>query len=655
MAYGRLDVFWPDGKFESYLLDTPSTSIGRSSGSTIVLDTETISRYHVSMTANDEGLLELADMDSANGTFVDGVQLKNNETRVLRGGEELQIGHLRMIYHRMDLDLTLQMETMDEDTQRFVREDMGVRMDVYGPEIAVPPGSHTSVELSIFNDTPDAKRLTVRVNGLPEGWARINRPELEIDGESSAPVLINIKPLIHSDSRPGDYTMTIVVGLKDKPDQQIEGRITVRILPYLGFGVALGSTEVTAYEPFRLHVHNQGSIGIPIIVMGRSKDNMVRFVVRQPQMILAPGQRHVVEGEILPVRRRIFGPEREYSFDLMVRSRDDASFLAAVPGKYIESPILPTWAVSAMAVMAGAVFILLGLAVFLLLQVTPDPEITDFRAVTNPVTRGEILTLNWDITDAETVNILVDDVPLASDIPAEDGTVDIDTTLLDSLVTGEIILELQAINDDKLAITTASVILAEPLVVESYEIMPTTMARNVVQTLSGRWRVAGATETRVEGLQALGPVAVETSFGPEGSFEVSGLPTESFTVILVAQDERDNVLTQSIDITLIDPVCTSTVEGLELLAAPDETANVISTLELGQALIVDAQSADGQWLRIQREGVRAWGLRGNLRCEESFDPANLFVDPETVPRPAETTPEATIPAAEATAEVTPDR
>jgi len=649
MAYGRLDVFWPDGKFESYLLDSPSTSVGRSSGSTIVLDTETISRYHISLTADDSGTLELADMDSANGTFVDGVRLKNNETRILQGGEELQIGHLRMIYHRTDENPTLPMEAIDEDTQRFTREDLGFHMDVYGPEIAVPPGSHTSVELSIFNDSQEDKRFTVRVSGLPDGWARINRPELEIDGEDSAPVLINIKPLIHSDSRPGDYTMNIVVALKDAPDQRIEGQITVRILPYLGFGVALGSPEVTAYEPFRLHVHNQGSIGIPIYVMGRNKENTLRFVVRQPQMILAPGQRFVVQGEILPMRRRIFGPTREHSFDIMVRSRDDAAFLAAVPGKYIESAILPTWAVASLAVLALAVVILLSLAVFLLLQVTPNPQITAFNAANSPVVRGDTLTLNWDVTNAETLDLAINDEIIAADVDPDLGTIDIDTDTLNTALTGQFNIEMRAINDDKLLTSTVAVILEEPLVVEVFEVSPLTMARNVVGTLSGSWRVQGATETRVEGLSALGPVSVETSFGPEGSFEVSGLPTEPFTVILVAQDERDNTLTQSIDVTLIDPVCTTTVEDVELYTMPTTEANVISTLELGQALIIDAQSADGIWLRTQREGARAWGLRENLRCETSFEPANLFVDPETVPRPPETTPQV-----EATAETTPE-
>ena len=53
MAYGRLDVFWPDGLFKTYLLTDPTISIGRSPGNSIPLETDTLSRYHASLTHKD--------------------------------------------------------------------------------------------------------------------------------------------------------------------------------------------------------------------------------------------------------------------------------------------------------------------------------------------------------------------------------------------------------------------------------------------------------------------------------------------------------------------------------------------------------------------------------------------------------------------------
>src|SRR5512133_1073744 len=98
MAYGRLDVYWPDGPVESYLLDKQATALGRSPGNDIVLDTTAISRYHVTFTFKNQQVL-LEDLQSANGTYVDGVRLEANKPYLLRGGEEIQLGDILLIFH----------------------------------------------------------------------------------------------------------------------------------------------------------------------------------------------------------------------------------------------------------------------------------------------------------------------------------------------------------------------------------------------------------------------------------------------------------------------------------------------------------------------------------------------------------------------------
>ena len=77
-VFGRLDVFYPDGRVESYPLSGDTVSVGRAEGNTIALDTETISRYHFSITQKD-GVVQLTDLDSANGTYIDGTQLNSND------------------------------------------------------------------------------------------------------------------------------------------------------------------------------------------------------------------------------------------------------------------------------------------------------------------------------------------------------------------------------------------------------------------------------------------------------------------------------------------------------------------------------------------------------------------------------------------------
>jgi pSer/pThr/pTyr-binding forkhead associated (FHA) protein len=103
MAYGRLDVYWPDGPIESYLLEKPSIAIGRSPGNDIVLDANSVSRYHITLTRKgDQTFAE--DLDSANGTYLDGQRMKPNQPYDLHGAEGLLIGDIRLIFQSESAD-----------------------------------------------------------------------------------------------------------------------------------------------------------------------------------------------------------------------------------------------------------------------------------------------------------------------------------------------------------------------------------------------------------------------------------------------------------------------------------------------------------------------------------------------------------------------
>lgn len=77
--------------------------IGRASDTDVTLQDANVSRRHASIRRLEDGSLELRDLGSANGTFVNGERV---ETHVLRGGEQLQLG-----------DTVMHVGGGDQDTQ----------------------------------------------------------------------------------------------------------------------------------------------------------------------------------------------------------------------------------------------------------------------------------------------------------------------------------------------------------------------------------------------------------------------------------------------------------------------------------------------------------------------------------------------------------
>ena len=355
MAYGRLDVFWPDGLFKTYLLNDSTVSIGRSTGNLIPLDTETLSRYHATIHYQD-GEVQLTDLDSANGTFVDGVRLEANQPLTLYGGEEITIGELRLIYHFLDDAPTRPITVPEEVTRRIELEEAPFYIEVQGPEIGIPPGAHISARLTITNTASEPQRFRVEVKGVPKDWARIDRPDLEIAAEQNADVIINFKPRRRSDSAPGDYTAQIVVYPKKKPDIKLKGSVHLQVLAYGGFGMALEHNRLKPGDRFRLHLHNQGNAPLPINLIARDLGGGLNFVIPNAHLTLAPGQRIRSFRDRRNRKPRISSAKpREHSFDLIARSGDAAAFTVATRAYVDEKPPLPSWAAFAFGGIALAV------------------------------------------------------------------------------------------------------------------------------------------------------------------------------------------------------------------------------------------------------------------------------------------------------------
>ena len=633
MAYGRLDVFWPDGKIEVFILDTPSVSIGRSSGNTIHLDTETISRYHFSITLEDDQVF-IADLDSANGTFVDGGRLAANEKRLLDGPEEIQAGHLRILFYPGDDSPTLPMEAIPDDTLRVEREGVNFRLTYEDPEIAVPPGSHTTATITVTNTGSETERYEIDISGLPEGWARANRRVLIVEPQDSEQILVNLKPLRRSGSAPGTYPVQVKVHPVDKPDALLEANLNLEVLSYNGFGMALASPTTGDEGNFRLHLHNQGSVNLPLSLTGRDVNDSLYIDIPSPHITLAPGQRQQIRGRVRTRQRTLFGAPRTHLFDLIARSDDAAAFTAAVRGQLVEKPFLPTWAALSLGGIAVALLVIVALASLGLLQPPPEPEIADFQINSTQIAQGEPLELSWAVTDVASLSISLNATPYLQIDPQISG-VEIDTSALQ----GEVHIALLGVNGEAEASAALDTYIYRPLVVEHITVIPTQLVRNVVQTLSINWQIDGATVTRLSGLESFSTTVVEPTYGSQASVDgIVGIPEDDFTITLFAEDEVGNTLEQQIAITVSNPECTPLTDTVELRAGPHPLHQVVGTVPVNVPVVVDSQDESGTWLRAQLPGaVSGWGLRDTFSCATNFNVDDLRKE-LVVPPPPTLTP-----------------
>jgi pSer/pThr/pTyr-binding forkhead associated (FHA) protein len=621
MAFGRLDVFWPDGKIENISLKADNVSIGRSAGNVIPLETDSLSRYHANIYRDSSGVF-IQDMESANGTFVDGIKLQPNQPVPLSGGEEIQIGVLRITFHRLD-DAPTMTSSPVEDTQRIQRETRTFRMEVLPPPIAVAPCAYTSAEISIFNNGDKPEQYQVGITGLPNNWVRISRPVVEVAPQESAVVVVNIKPLRRSDSAPGIYGVVAAVRPQSRTNDVLEAPFNVTILPFSGFGLALGTPRVGMGDRFKLHVHNQGSAPLPIQITGRSKAQDLQFILNPSQLTLNPGQRFQIIGEIRPDKRRYFGNAAEYPFDLVVQSMDNARFTVATAGYVLERPPLPVWG----GVVAGVVGLLV-LAVILIgglafLSRAPDPEIVSVN-INNGNTQiapGAPLLLSWHAENADSVSVRINNQWVLQQQPTSAEGVVVDTQ---SFV-GPLDVSVIAERDGQLsAVETTTLTMVEAPNVSTFTISPQPLVRYVVQNATISYNIPGASNVSITGLDTVLQQPLSIPTGSSGEINALLLPISDFTITLTADSEAETLIQETINVQLIDPTCSPLgSQVVKLYAQPNTGASVATSVDPGDRVVVNGRS--GEWLRFSPPELTndAWGQRSNFVCDSSFNVEDL--------------------------------
>ncbi len=648
MFYGRIDIYWPDGPVESFRLEKPTVAIGRSTGNDIVLDTTAVSRYHTTIALKNQQVT-LEDLGSVNGTYVDGVRLKPNAPHTLRGGEEIQVGDVRLIFHPAGEEGAVSSET----TQRITLTQPTYRVELEGPDMAVAPGAHAQATVRIENRGDSEDRYFIEIDGLPKGWVRVDQVELEVPPGGQNQAVISFKPLRRSETPPGDYPFTVRVRSRSMPAQTVDAPTMLRVLPYSGFGMALGRGEAANGENFKLYVHNQGNAPLPIVLQAVDPARALRFHLPVAQLTLGPGERRTLSGTVSARRRRLFGQAREHEFAVVARSQDAAGFSASVPGTYVEAGVLPGWVpVFVIPLVTVLALLLVGLALVLFNRddeppATPvQPVINRFEVSSPSMTLGAATEVFWDVTQADRLELLIAGAEGERRVPLEGSSPPFALTF-DR--TGTYALTLQAANGDATATASASVEVRPDVTLGLATEGGLELVRNVEQVVTLSWTVNGARpldgglDIRFESSD--GGVELPTGAQPaSGEQEITVIPPEGaaeWLITLTATGQDGVVASVTQKLPIVYPHCELNVARTLVRRGPGSVYPAVApTLERpAPPLSPVARDPSGEWLRVTLdvggEGRDGWVFADDFDCT-NFDPERLVVSEDYPPPPAET-------------------
>ena len=648
MFYGRVDVYWPDGPVESYRVNKTAVAVGRSTGNDIVLDTTSVSRYHIKFSFS-EHQAQLEDLDSANGTYVDGTRLPPHEPYLLRGGEEIQIGDIRLIYYPPSA--AVEVVGPEETTQRVVLTRATYRAELAGPDMAVAPGAHAQAVLTVENTGEDADRYFLEIDGLPKGWVRIDRVELTLEPGEKGQVVLSFKPLRRSETRPGDYPFVVRVRARSTPAETVDVPAVLSVLPYGGFGMALEDERLPGEGQFKVYLHNQGNAPLTLDLGGIDPVNMLQVQLATPRVQLAPGERQAVVGEVHPRHRRLLGGATAREFFVIARSHDPSGFIASVPGTVIERAALPTWLPLLLIPLLVVGIIVAGVIGLWLLGPEPQepvrtPVISTFAASSSDAVVGEAVTFSWTVNEAESVLLRVvrageeQQVPVAPDTATH--TLVFDTS-------GRYTVTLEA-HRDQTVVTDSLTVSVRPSVMLAVEVLGgTELVRYVSQEVQLSWDVRGALpyqggyRIRITGSDRSGDLLVSPMplTGQQRVTVVPGSNQAEWLVTLYAEGFDGLVASMVQKVPIVFPVCELRARQTVVRSGPGERYPAIlppqppagvSAGTLSYSPV--ARDPSGEWLQVPVgiEERRGWVRLADFVCT-NFDPQRLVVTTDYPPAP----------------------
>ncbi len=97
MKFGSLRIQLPDGQIQIFPMEVERVSIGRAPDNSLVLDDEYISRWHALLIVENSHL-QVQDLGSTNGTYLNGERLQSNKPTAVRSGQIIQVGIVVMRY-----------------------------------------------------------------------------------------------------------------------------------------------------------------------------------------------------------------------------------------------------------------------------------------------------------------------------------------------------------------------------------------------------------------------------------------------------------------------------------------------------------------------------------------------------------------------------
>jgi hypothetical protein len=223
--------------------------------------------------------------------------------------------------------------------------------------IAVAPGAQASAEIRVRNNGTVVDQFTLQVLGDAAAWSTAEPPVISLFPGAEQTARITFKPPRTPDVPAGPLAFGVRVASQEDPAGSVveEGQLQVGAFSETSAELAPRTSRGRTSATHDLAIDNRGNTVLNASVAGLDPDRTLAYDIKPPAMVIDPGAAAFTKVAVKPRKRFWRGQPRTHSFQLQL---DGGPAPVLVGGSMLQEPILPSWFLKGLALLAAAVIAL---------------------------------------------------------------------------------------------------------------------------------------------------------------------------------------------------------------------------------------------------------------------------------------------------------
>lgn len=359
----RLVIETPGYETTEVALAQAQITLGRDSDNDIVLPAEGVSRYHARLQATTTGW-SIVDLGGVNGTRINGERIQVGRTVAIYPDDTIQVGPYQLtLVPPLDVSPHEVVPVAERTTPApQVRiPESPLALFLARDRVTVGPGEEAEFHIEVANRGPVADRVTIDVEGLPEGWVQAPMEFIPIPAGQTVPLTITLRPPRHSTTPAGRQRFRLRLRSQQYPDAAPTVSASLMLGALESFEAGLDPQQLRLPGLLQVHVRNTGNAAAIFSIVGQDPENKLRFHGEQGRVRLEPQQRATIELELEARDQRPFSATEAYPFAIEITSRSGARQLLSAEADI--PPLIPAWI--AYGILGLVAFVCFFSAIFL--------------------------------------------------------------------------------------------------------------------------------------------------------------------------------------------------------------------------------------------------------------------------------------------------